>query len=162
MGPQFDRHLPSWVRGRSLPGARERGGIGTIFDRSRHTPLETLNEQYTHCCDNGRMSVEIPRRSERKSVALGARCKTVDTLPETGRISDISIHGCCIRTRRDFLRVGTHVVIHPQGEDHLAGTVRWIAHDCAGVEFDHAIHDGLFDRLVRMHPPGSEISLSRG
>jgi hypothetical protein len=39
--------------------------------------------------------------------------------------------------------------------------VRWIARECAGIEFDHAIYPPVLDDLVRMHHTGAQVSLSR-
>jgi hypothetical protein len=108
------------------------------------------------------MSVEIPRRAQRRSVALPAQCRITSGLRDTGEISDISTQGCCIKTDTVLLRVGSHVVIRPDQMESLGGTVRWIAGDCAGVEFDRAIYSPILDHLVRMHEKGVAVGLTRG
>lgn len=108
-----------------------------------------------------RMAPLIPRRAERQSVDLPAQCGTNDGQRESGQISNISTHGCCVRTTRVPLRVGAHVVIRPAELEALGGTVRWVARQCAGIEFDRAIHPPILDDLVQMHRAGKEVALSR-
>lgn len=43
----------------------------------------------------------------------------------------------------------------------VGGTVRWIARNFAGIEFDRSIHAPVLDRLVQMHQSGAEVLLSR-
>lgn len=93
---------------------------------------------------------------------MPAQCRTSSGLRDCGEISDISTQGCCVRVRSLQLRVGSHVVIRPQGLEALGGTVRWIARDCAGVEFDQAIYGPVVDHLVRMHRTGRQVPLLRG
>lgn len=107
------------------------------------------------------MSVEIPRRVERRSVALPVQCRTTSGMRDTGEISDISTRGCCIRTDRVLLRVGSRVVIRPEGMEALGGTVRWISGDCAGLEFDRPIYAPVVDHLVRLHQSGAQVALTR-
>ena len=66
-----------------------------------------------------------------------------------------------MRTDSVLLRVGSHVVIRPEGIEALGGTVRWIAGDCAGVEFDRAIYDPIIDHLVALHHSHTKVALSR-
>ncbi|MBB4858217.1 hypothetical protein HNO88_001536 [Novosphingobium chloroacetimidivorans] len=107
------------------------------------------------------MSVEIPRRAQRRAVVLPAQCRTTNGLRDSGEISDISTQGCCIRTETLMLRVGSRVIIRPDGMEALGGTVRWIAGDCAGLEFDRAIYGPIVDHLVRLHEQGAQIPVSR-
>jgi hypothetical protein len=109
----------------------------------------------------GAMSVEIPRRAQRRSVVLPAQCRTTSGLRDTGEISDISTQGCCIKTDTLLFRVGSRIVIRPDQMEALGGTVRWIAGDCAGVEFDRAIYNPILDHLVRMHETGVPVQVSR-
>lgn len=107
------------------------------------------------------MSVEIPRRAERKSVVLPAQCRTTSGLRDSGEISDISTQGCCVRTNSVLFRIGAHVVIRPEGMEALGGTVRWIAGDFAGLEFDQPIYGPIVDHLARLHQSGTQVAVSR-
>ena len=92
---------------------------------------------------------------------MPAQCRTPSGLRDTGEISDISTQGCCVRTDSVLFRVGSHVVIRPEGIEALGGIVRWISGDCAGVEFDRPIYDPIIDHLVGLHQSGTPVSLSR-
>jgi hypothetical protein len=107
------------------------------------------------------MSAEIPRGAQRRSVALPAQCRTTNGLRDSGQISDISTQGCCVNTGNLLFRVGSHVVIRPTGMEALGGTVRWIARDFAGIEFDQAIYGPVVDHLVQMHQQGAKVLVSR-
>lgn len=107
------------------------------------------------------MVAEIPRRANRRSVQMTAQCRTTSGLRDVGQISDISAQGCCIRTRAVMFRVGSHVVIRPEGMEALGGTVRWVAGDYAGLEFDRPIYSAVLDHLAQMHAAGAEVAVSR-
>lgn len=107
------------------------------------------------------MSVEIPRRAQRKSVVLPAQCRMTSGMRDTGEISDISTQGCRIRTDTVLFRVGSRVVIRPDGMEALGGTVRWIAGDYAGLEFDREIYGPIIDHLARLHESGAQVRVSR-
>lgn len=108
------------------------------------------------------MSAEIPRRAQRRSLALAAQYGPAGDLREPGEISNISTHGCCVKAESLPFRVGSHLIIEPEAMEPLGGTIRWIARDCAGVEFDHAIEGATVDHLVEMHQAGAQVLLSRG
>lgn len=100
-----------------------------------------------------------PRRADRKPVVLSAQCRTQSGLRDQGSISDISPEGCCVTTNSLFFRVGTRVVIRPEGMEGLTGTVRWIAGERAGVEFDNPIYAPVVDHLAERYCAGKPVSL---
>jgi hypothetical protein len=73
-------------------------------------------------------------------------------LRDEGQIFDISVEGCCIRPRNIFLRVGSRIMIRPQGMEGLTGIVRWISDDLAGVEFDRPIYGPVLEHIATIHP----------
>ncbi|PEQ14363.1 pilus assembly protein PilZ [Novosphingobium sp. PC22D] len=93
----------------------------------------------------------ITREADRKPVEMTAQCRTQNGLRDAGLISDISVNGCCVRTNSLFFRVGTRVVIRPEGLEGLTGIVRWIAGDKAGVQFDHPIYAPVLEHLAQRH-----------
>ena len=106
------------------------------------------------------MSRELtPRCNDRKPVALGAQCRTASGLRDQGEISDISAEGCCVKTNSLFFRVGTRVVVRPDGMEGLTGVVRWIAGDRAGVEFDTPIYGPVLEHLAARHSAGRPVGL---
>lgn len=92
---------------------------------------------------------------------LSAQCRTPSGLRDTCEISDISTQGCCIRTGTVMVRVGSRVIIRPEGMEALGGTVRWIAGDCAGLEFDRPIYGPIVDHLARLHEAGTQVAVTR-
>lgn len=101
------------------------------------------------------------RRSPRSPVNLVAQCRTLSGLRDMGEIADLSANGCRVRTGGLFFRVGSRVVIRPQGMEGLTGVVRWIKGDYAGVEFDRPIYGPVVDHLVRFHNMAHSASFSR-
>ena len=65
----------------------------------------------------------LPRRSQRRAVALAVQCRTQGGLRDDGEISDISVEGCCLRIRGIYFRVGARLIVRPSGMD-LAG-IAW-------------------------------------
>ncbi len=100
-----------------------------------------------------------PRRAERKPVVLTAQCRTQSGLRDTGRITDLSREGCRVYTNSLFFRVGTRVVIRPEGMEGLTGIVRWIDGESAGVEFDSPIYEPVYDHLATRHAADQAVSL---
>ncbi len=94
---------------------------------------------------------EVPRQVHRRSVSLAAQCRTQNGLRDQGEISDLSAQGCCLRVHGLFFRVGTRVVVRPDGLEGLTGVVRWIEGDYVGVEFDRLIYQPVVDHLIRVH-----------
>ena len=86
-----------------------------------------------------------PRQNERKPILLVARCRR--TLGATGNVSitDLTAEGCCISG--GGLHVGQGVTIKPELFEALAGTVRWVSADEAGVEFDRPLYGAVAEHL---------------
>ena len=94
----------------------------------------------------------LPRRSQRRHVAMAVQCRTQSGMRDDGEISDISVEGCCLRMRGLYFRVGARLIIRPKGLEGLAGVVRWISSDLAGVEFDRPIYGPVLEHLVKSNP----------
>lgn len=99
------------------------------------------------------------RGNDRKPVVLTAQCRTLSGMRDQGRISDLSTTGCCVQTNSLFFRVGSRVVIRPEGMEGLTGVVRWIAGDKAGVEFDQKLYGPVFEHIVERHA-AEDLSVS--
>lgn len=82
---------------------------------------------------------------------MAVQCRTQSGLRDDGEISDISAEGCCLRMRGLYFRVGTRLIIRPQGMEGLPGVVRWIRSDFAGVEFDRPIYGPVLEHLAQAH-----------
>lgn len=93
-------------------------------------------------------------RSDRTSVTLPAKCRTMGGMRDQGELSDISTHGCRVSTRSLYLSVGSRVSIKPEGLESISGVVRWIVGNHAGVEFDTPLYGPIVDHLVRQRLEG--------
>jgi hypothetical protein len=51
------------------------------------------------------------------------------------QLADISMHGCCVKTEADGLRVGRFVSIGIDDEPMLQAVIRWVRAGSAGMEF---------------------------
>lgn len=102
----------------------------------------------------------VPRRAQRRPVKLAATCRTQSGLRDSGYISDISPQGCRLTTRTLAVRIGSRVVIKPDGLEGLTGIVRWIDGDHAGIEFDSPLYEPIVDHLCRQHGAGQPVGLS--
>ena len=102
----------------------------------------------------------IPRRATRRPVTLAASCRTQGGLRDSARISDISQFGCCLATDTLAFRVGTRVIIRPQGLEGVGGVVRWIDGQLVGVEFDSPLYEPVVDHLSQLHAAGAAVGVS--
>jgi len=82
---------------------------------------------------------------------MAVQCRTQGGLRDSGEISDVSAEGCCLHVRGIYFRVGTRVILRPEGMEALSGVVRWVSRDLAGVEFDRAIYGPVVDHLIDTH-----------
>lgn len=101
-----------------------------------------------------------PRRDTRRSVKLAATCRTQSGLRDNGYISDISAHGCRLTTNALSVRIGSRVVIRPQGLEGLTGIVRWIEGQHAGIEFDAPLYGPVVDHLSQLYGGDQPVGLS--
>ena len=118
----------------------------------RTNPEPRLAKAYselTMSCHTDRMEHVIElRRSDRNAVVLPAGCRTSSGMRYVGEISDISSEGCCFTTNVPLFRVGTRVIVRPEGLEGLTGVVRWIKGTKAGIEFDSPIYGPVLGHLV--------------
>lgn len=92
-----------------------------------------------------------PRRSKRQPVSMPVQCRTQTGMRDRGEISNLSAEGCCVRICGVAFRVGTRVLLRPEGMEGMTGIVRWISGDTAGVEFDRPLYAPVVDHLVTLH-----------
>ena len=100
------------------------------------------------------MSEEIEHRSAtRRLVTMPVQCRTQSGMRDSGEIFDISETGCCVIADSLFFRVGTRLVIRPEGLEGLVGAVRWVAGGKAGVEWENPIYGPVLDHLIAATQP---------
>lgn len=100
------------------------------------------------------------RQSERKSISLGARCRTMSGLRDEGQLSDLSTHGCCLTTKSMYLTIGARVMIKPDGLEAITGVIRWLSGNRAGVQFDTPLYGPVFEHLSNQHAIGHRFTYS--
>lgn len=101
----------------------------------------------------------IPRRAQRRPVVLAATCRTQSGLRDSAHISDISRYGCRLWTSTLAVRLGTRIVIRPQGLEGMGGIVRWIDGQYAGIEFESPLYEPVVDHLSRLHAAGGTVGV---
>jgi len=100
------------------------------------------------------------RHENRRLVTIAAQCRTQSGLRDSGRISDISADGCCVSTNGLFVKVGSRVMIKPEGMEGLSGIIRWVDGFMAGVQFDSPIYAPVLEHLAALHVAGKPVGLS--
>lgn len=101
-----------------------------------------------------------PRRDERRPVRMAATCRTQSGMRDNGYISDISKNGCRLTTSTLAVRIGTRIVIRPQGLEGVSGTVRWIEGAHAGIQFDAPLYGPVVDHLSQLHAANQPVGIS--
>ena len=93
----------------------------------------------------------MSRRGSRKSLAIPA---TYSLGPKWKQafVLEFSPHGCRIWAPRFKARVNQRISVRPDGIEVLRGTVKWVAGEEAGVEFDFALYDPVIDHLCQLYP----------
>lgn len=89
------------------------------------------------------------RRSRRLTLAMPARCRTLNGFGNDVVIRDISAHGCRIVAHGLGVRAGAKVVVRPVGLEGQCCTVRWVKGNEAGLEFDQPLYQPVVDHLHR-------------
>ncbi len=51
------------------------------------------------------------------------------------QLADVSMHGCCVTTDADGLRIGRFISIGIDDEPMLQAVIRWVREGSAGMEF---------------------------
>lgn len=82
---------------------------------------------------------------------MAVQCRTQSGLRDDGEISDISAEGCCLQMRGIYFRVGTRLIVRPNGMESMSGVVRWVSGDLAGVEFDRPLYGPVLEHIAITH-----------
>jgi len=88
------------------------------------------------------------RRSERAERVATARLATAGKAPCEAQVTDVSLYGCCVETRADWLRPGRFVGIALGDGPALESIVRWSRDGFAGLELLRAIPGDRQDWLA--------------
>lgn len=102
----------------------------------------------------------INRRAPRGDVRMAARCRSSTGLHDEGWLEDISAEGCCLVSRAIAFRVGSRIVICPQGLEGVTGIVRWATATKAGIEFDSPLYAPMVEHLWNSYGSNQAISFT--
>jgi hypothetical protein len=91
------------------------------------------------------------RRSRRLTLAMPARCRSLQGFGDDVVIRDISSHGCRIISHGISVRAGSRVVLRPVGLEGLCGEVRWVSGHQAGIEFERPLYEPVVEHLHRLY-----------
>ncbi len=90
---------------------------------------------------------QVARTVNRRPVRMAARCRSSTGLSDEGWLEDISAQGCCLVTRVICFRIGSRIIIRPEGLEGVTGVVRWISAAKAGIEFDSPLYAPIVEHL---------------
>lgn len=97
------------------------------------------------------MPLPDDRREDRYQIVLMGHCSNGVGGRSTAEISDLSTHGCKVRTSRTLLKKDATVWIKLGSRDPLKGDVRWHKEDFAGVEWENPLHPAILDHIYAAH-----------
>lgn len=100
------------------------------------------------------------RKEKRNAVAIRARCRTLNGIRGEGAIHDISANGCSVTLPSLRLKVGSRVIVKPEGLEAIAGIVRWTSKGRAGIEFNRPLYEPVLDDLSRRHRPAGTVTIT--
>jgi hypothetical protein len=87
------------------------------------------------------------RSSARRAVRMSAVCRSSNGLRDEGWLEDISAAGCCFVTRGTCFKVGSHVILRPEGLEGISGIVRWVHANRSGIEFNSPLYGAVLEHL---------------
>ena len=91
------------------------------------------------------------RREGRFEIVLMGHCSNGVGRRSTAEITDLSTHGCKVRTSRTLLKMDATVWIKLGSRDPLKGDVRWFKGDFAGVRWENPLHPAILDHIYTEH-----------
>ena len=97
------------------------------------------------------------RREDRYQIVLMGHCSDGRGGRSTAEITDLSTHGCKVRTSPTLLGKNATVWIKLGGRDPLQGEVRWSKEDFAGVRWKNALHPAILDHIYAMHDASRDV-----
>ena len=96
------------------------------------------------------------RREDRFRIVLTGHCSNGAGSRSSAEITDLSMHGCKVRTSPTLLEKGSNIWIKLGNRDPLLGQVRWHKADFAGVRWEFPLHPAILDYIYTMHDASRE------
>ena len=93
----------------------------------------------------------LPRQEIRSAVRWHVQIRAESGLRTFGYIVDLSTGGCCIAVENKPPRLGSKVIVRPDGIDGLEATVQWINGRQFGAIFARPIYGPVLEHFVRKH-----------
>jgi hypothetical protein len=79
------------------------------------------------------------RREERSRLPMAVKCSLAARKSQELSLVEASLTGCRVKAAPGLLARDQHILITPPGMHGLAGIVRWVVGDGAGIEFDQPL-----------------------
>lgn len=92
-----------------------------------------------------------PRQEIRSPIRWHVQLRAESGLRSFGFMVDLSAGGCRIEAGDKPPRVGSRIILRPDGLDGLAATVQWVRARQFGAAFDRAIYAPVLEHFVRQH-----------
>lgn len=108
------------------------------------------------------MAEKCFRRGERKETRQRVRCRNKRGTAPTVTMLDLSPSGCQVLLQGGRLITGEPVIVRPEGFVEIAGFVRWIKEDRAGIEFTAHLHPSVVDHLIKTAITESDAQRHKG
>lgn len=97
------------------------------------------------------------RREDRYQIVLLGHCSDGTGRRSSAEITDLSMHGCKVRTSPTLLAKNETVWIKLGSRDPLQGEVRWRKEDFAGVRWENPLHPAILDHIYGMHDASRDL-----
>lgn len=92
----------------------------------------------------------MTRSAERQAARIDVTIQSNHGDSSAARLNDISVFGCNVLTRADWMRCGIFVSIALSEARTVQAIVRWVRGGSCGVEFLRPIPDAEADELAAM------------
>ena len=96
------------------------------------------------------------RREERFQIVLSGHCSDGAGRRSSANITELSVHGCKVRTTPTLLEQNATVWIKLGSREPLGGQVRWRKADLAGVSWEYPLHPAILDHIYAAHDASRE------
>ena len=96
------------------------------------------------------------RREDRFQIVLRGHCSDGAGRRSSAEITELSAHGCKVKTTPILLENDAFVWIKLGNRDPLRGQVRWHKGDLAGVRWEYPLHPAILDHIYAMHDASRE------
>lgn len=101
-------------------------------------------------------TVPDDRSEDRFQIVLRGHCSNGAGRRSSAEITDLSAHGCKVRTSPTLLGKDSTIWVKLGNRDPLQGQARWQEADLAGVKWEFPLHPAILDHIYAMHDASRE------